>query len=196
MKTLEEWCRDTKKSNEKGALIIQNIDLLKQMKFLRIQKRKFIKWEKPATYLVYNCTENVILYLQLAKDINDKENIEEEIKHCRSNIHLLINLYQNELKNSGVTIVGIVITNSETQNLKLNCDLCSIFVVSMKVFKNLDSCKSWWKKSIGWLKLENLDQDQKTECFLSFCSKVLGLMACTKFTYLPNFTKELVSQIS
>ena len=196
MKTLEEWCRDTKKSNEKGALIIQNIDLLKQMKFLRIQKSKLIKWEKPATYLVYNSTENVILYLQLAKDINDKENIKEEIKRCRSNIHLLINLYQNELKNSGVTIVGIVITNSETKNLKLNCDLCSIFVVSMKVFKNLNSCKSWWKKSIGWLKVENVDQDQKTECFLSFCSKVLGLMACTKFTYLPNFTKELVSQIS
>ena len=196
MKTLEEWCQDTKKSNEKGALIIQNVDLLKQMEFLRIQKSKFINWEKPTNYLVYNCTENVILYLQLVKDINDKESIDKKIKRCRSNIHLLINLYQNELKNSGVTIVGIVVANTETQNLKLNCDLCSIFVVSMKTFKNLDSCKSWWKKSIRWLKVENLDQDKKTECFLSFCSKMLGLMACTKFTYLPNFTKELASQIN
>ena len=196
MKTLEEWCRDTKKSNEKGALIIQNVDLLKQMEFLRIQKSEFINSEKPTTYLVYNCTENVILYLQLAEDINDKESIDEKIKRCRLNLHLLINLYRNELKNSGVTIVGIVIVNSETQNSKLNCDLCSIFLVSMKAFKNLDSCKSWWKKSIGWLKVENLDQDKKTECFLSFCSKMLGLMACTKFTYLPNFTKELASQIN
>ena len=43
MKTLEEWCRDTKKSNEKGALIIQNVDLLKQMEFLRKRIHQFGK---------------------------------------------------------------------------------------------------------------------------------------------------------
>ena len=196
IRTLEEWCCDSKKNGKKGALIIRNIDLLRQISYFGIQKTEFIDWGKASCYLVYNYTENIILYLQLVKDINSKKNLDKEIKHCRSNIHLLINLYRKELENSGVTIVGIIITNSETGNLKLNCDLCSIFVVSMKTFENFDSCKSWWNTNSGWLKVDDLDQNQKEKCFSSFCSKMLGLVACTNCTYLPNFTKCFASQIN
>ena len=195
MRTLEEWCCDTKKNNKKGALIIQNVDLLKQMSYLGIQRKDFVDSEKTSCYLAYNCTENVILYLQLAKDVNSKENIDKEMKRCRSNIHLLVNFYRNELESSGVTVVGIIISNSETQNLKLNCDLCNIFVVSIKVFDNLDSCKFWWNENSGWLKVDDLDQNVKEKCFSSFCSKMLGLMACTNYTWLPSFTTKFASQI-
>ena len=195
IRTLEEWCYDTKESNKKGALIIKNIDLSRQMKFLGIQNREVMNWEKPASYLAYNCTENVILYLHLAKDISSKENLNKEMRRCRLDIHLLINLYRDELENSGVTIVGIVISNSETQNLKLNCDMCSIFVTSKKVFEDLDSCKIWWNEISEWLKVDDLDQTKAENGFLAFCSKILGLMACTNCSYLPNFTKNFASQI-
>ena len=195
IRTLEEWCCGNKKSNKKGALIIKNIDLSKQMKFLGIQNREVMNWEKPGSYLAYNCTENVILYLHLAKDISSKENLNKEMRRCRSDIHLLINLYRDELENSGVTIVGIVISNSETHNLKLNCDMCSIFVTTKKVFKDLDSCKIWWSEISEWLKVDELDQTKAENCFLAFCSKMLGLMACTNCSYLPNFTKNFASQI-
>ena len=196
IRTLAEWCCDTKKNHKKGALIIQNIDLSRQIDYLGIQKKEFINWGKASSYLVYNCTENVILYLQLVKDINSKKNIDKEISHCRSNIHLLINLYRNELESSGVTIVGIVVSNSDTCNLKLKCDQCSILVVSIKTFENSDLCQSWWNENSEWLKVDELDQNQKEKCFSSFCSKMLGLMACTNCTYLPNFTKRFASQIN
>ena len=195
MRTLEKWCCDTTKNNKKGALIIQNVDLLKQMSYLGIQRKGFVDSEKSSCYLVYNCTENVILYLQLAKDVDNKGNMGKEMKRCRSNIHLLVNLYRNELESSGVTIVGIIISNSETESLKLNCELCSIFLVSMKVFENLDSCKFWWNQNSGWLKVDDLDQNQKEKCFSSFCSKMIGLMACTNCTWLPSFTTKFASQI-
>ena len=195
IRTLEKWCCDNKTNHKKGALIIQNIDLSRQISYLGIEKEELINMEKASSYLVYNCTENVILYLQLVKDLNTKKNIDKEIKHCRSNIHLLINLFRNELESSGVTIVGIILSNSEICSLKLRCDECSILVASMKTFENFDLCKSWWNEHSGWLKVDELDQNQKDKCFLSFCSKMLGLMACTNCTYLPNFTKRLASQI-
>ena len=149
IRTLEEWCCDNKKSNKKGALIIKNIDLSKQMKFLGIQNREVMNWEKPGSYLAYNCTENVILYLHLAKDISSKENLNNEMRRCRSDIHLLINLCRDELENSGVKIVGIVISNSETHNLKLNCDMCSIFVTTKKYLR------IWIHVRFGGVKLVN-----------------------------------------
>ena len=81
LRTLEESSRDIKESNKKGALIIKNIDFLKQIKFLGIQNREVMNWEKPASFLGYNCTENVILYLHLAKDVSSKENLKKEIRH-------------------------------------------------------------------------------------------------------------------
>ena len=59
----------------------------------------------------------------------------------------------------------------------------------------MDSCKIWWSEISEWLKVDELDQTKAENCFLAFCSKILGLMACTNCSYLPNFTKNFASQI-
>ena len=200
MKTLEEWCHITQKENRQGALIAQGFEFLKQLKFLKGTIKNFVITENKCyqymKYLVYHCSENIILYLLKSKDGHITENLEEEMSFCLSNVRLLINLYQDELGNSGIRIVGIVISNVETQNTKLKCKFCNIFVVSVKLFENLSLFQSLWGKISKWLTIAEADLYQSNfESFALFSSKILSLMACTNCPYLPNFTKSVTSQI-
>ena len=132
-----------------------------------------------------------------SKDGYITENLEEELRFCLSNIHLLITLYQDELTNSGIVgIVGIVTSNIETQITKLKCNFCNTFVVSVKLFENLSLFQSFWGKISKWLAIAQADLYQSNiESFPLFSSKILSLMACTNCLYLPNFTKSVTSQI-
>lgn len=200
MKTLEEWCHNTQKQNRQGALIVQGFEFLKQLKFLKGTIKNFVKtgnkYNQYIKYLVYNCSKNIILFLLKSKDGHITESHEEEMRFCLLNVRLLINLYQDELTNSGIRVVGIVISNVETQNKKLKCKFCNIFVISVKLFENLSLFQSLWKKISKWLNNDEADLNQSNfESFVLFSSKILSLMACTNCPYLPNFTKSVTSQI-
>ena len=199
IKTLSSWCQITQKKNRQGALIIKNFDLLEHVKFLKISEN-IMNYQnminRSSCYLVYNSSENVILYLLKCKDENCEKNLEDEMKQCISDIHLLINLYQDELKDSGITIIGLVVTNSENHSFKLKCEFCKIFVVSMKLFENIVSFSVWWKEYSRWFEISTSDLNQSScDSFAAFCAKILSLMACTNCTFLPNFTKSISSQI-
>ena len=199
-KTLKEWCQKTQKNHSQGALIVQNFNLLKQIEFFKLPRKKITK-RKDLTnrypcYLVYNSSENVILYLRRGKDGTRKENLAEKMKHCISDIQNLINLYQDELTNSGVRIIGIVISNTENQVFNFKCKLCKLFVASIAVFENLFSFQPWWEEKYRWFEISNCYMSRSNnKSFSLFSAKMLSLMACTDCTYLPNFTKNAAYQI-
>ena len=204
MATLKEWCKATQKSHSQGALIVQNFDLSKQLKFLRIQRKSAERESiinhsiahNQSRYLAYNCSENVILYLWRGKNGKEKENLAEEIRLCVSEIHILMHLYQDDLRESGVKIIGLVISNTEIQNFNLKCELCKIFVVSVAIFENFDSFCPWWKEIDRWFNsFSSYLYQINDESFSSFSAKMLSLMACTDCSHLPNFTKSVASQI-
>ena len=199
-KTLKEWCQKTQKSHSQGALIVQNFDLSKQIKFFKLSKKNITKYKdlinRYSCYLVYNCSENVILYLWRGKDGKRKENLAQKIKLCISDIHFLINLYQDELTNSGVRIIGIVISNTENQIFNFKCEYCKVFVASIAVFENLFSFHPWWKERNRWFEISDCDMDRNNnKSFSLFSAKMLSLMACNDCTYLPNFTKNSTYQM-
>ena len=200
LKTLKEWVQDTQQGSKQGALIVQNINFLEQSKFLKTPENNFRNSKNAingsSCYLVFNHSENIIIYLRKAKDVNGKENLKEEMKLCISDIHQLIYLYQDELKESGVRIVGLVISNNQNQNVKLYCEFCYIFVVSTEIFQNLNSFQIWLEKSDTYFELSDSDLlEGNKESFSLFCQKMLSLMACSKCTHLPNFTNSVISQI-
>ena len=198
--TLKEWVQGTQHGSKQGALIVQNINLLEQMRLLKISENNFMNCKNAAgessCYLLFNYSESIIIYLRNVKDVSDKENLNEGMRLCISDIHRLMYLYQDELKNSGIRIIGLIVSNNEIKNLKLNCEFCKIFVVSSKIFENSDSFDTWLGKYDALLELSESDLFQSNqESFSSFCAKMLSLMACAKCTYLPNFTKSVASQI-
>lgn len=179
---------------------MQNFNLLKQIEFFKLPKKKITK-RKDLTnrypcYLVYNSSENVILYLRRGKNSKRKENLAEKMKHCISDIQNLTNLYQDELTNSGVRIIGIVISNTENHVFNFKCKLCKLFVASIAVFENLFSFHPWWEEKYRWSEISNCYMSRSNnKSFSLFSAKMLSLMACTDCTYLPNFTKNAAYQI-
>ena len=198
---LKKWCEVTKKKNRRGALIVQNFNLLEHFNFLNATKyisgMPRSEGKPHSIYLVYNHSKHVILYLWTAlADRKRNENLRKDIDMCRSDINLLVSLYQDELKSSGVKIVGLVITKSETQTFQLSCECCKIFVISRKIFDKLPIFLKWWEKFELWIDIPETNLSEvNPETYTKFIMKILSLMACTKCTYLPNFTKSTTSQI-
>ena len=194
MRVLKEWCLMGK------ALVVQNFNLSKHFELLKHPKCGFMSFRNKITqcscYLVYSFNENIILYLCRDKGDNTSKNLEEQMSHCMSDVLLLVNLYEDELKLSGVKIVGLVISNSETQNFKLKCELCKKFVIPLKAFQSPSTFRSWLEKFTKWFGISesNLYQQDRNS-FSLFCTKILSLMACTKCEYLPNFTANVTSQL-
>ena len=197
MKTLKEWCL---MGSLHPALLVQNVDLSKHWKLLKNRKFGFMNFkspiDRPQCYLAYNFNENVILYLCREKDNEINRNFEKLMSHCISNLHLLVNLYQDELKMSGVKIIGLVISNSELQNFQLKCKLCEMFVIPLKSFESSSTFHSWLEKFTRWFGISKSTLHQRSsKIFSLFCAKMLSLMACTKCKYLPNFTSNVTSQM-
>ena len=194
MRVLKEWCLMGK------ALVVQNFDLSKHLELLKHPKYDFMSFKnkinQSSCYLVYNFNENIILYLCRGKSDNTYRNLEEQMSYCMSDVLLLVNLYQDELKLSGVKIIGLVISNSETQNFNLKCEFCKVFVIPFKAFESPSTFRCWLEKFTKWFGISESNlyqQDSKT--FSLFCTKILSLMACTKCEYLPNFTANVTSQM-
>ena len=200
VETLKKWCAFTKSKN-KGALIVQNLNLLEQVRFLNATKYlsgMLKNQDKPySRYLVYNCSKNVILYLRTAMvDKKRNINLQKEIDMCISDITILITLYQDELQKSGVKIIGLVITKSEFKTSKLNCEFCRIFVISKNIFDNLPVFLKWWEKFELWIDIPEANLGKvNPETYKIFSMKILSLMACNRCMYLPNFTQCIASQI-
>ena len=184
----------------KHALLVQNVDLLKHWKLLKNRNCDFMNFkspiDQPQSYLAYNFNKNIILYLCREKGNEISKNFEELMSHCISNLHLLVNLYQDELKMSGVKIIGLVISNSELQNSQLKCKVCRMFVIPLKSFENSSTFHSWLEKLTRWFGISQSSvHQQNSKIFALFCAKMLSLMACTKCRYMPNFTTNVTSQM-
>ena len=197
MRTLKEWCL---MGNRQQALVVQNFDLSKHMKLLKEPNYNFMNFKnainRPSCYLVYNFNENFILYLCRCKDDQTNKNLEELMNHCVSDLLLLVNLYQDELNLSDAKIIGFVISNTETRNFKLKCELCKKFVIPFESFQSASTFHFWLEKFTRFFGMHEFSLDQQdNKIFSLFCKKFISLMACTECEYLPNFTRNVTSQI-
>ena len=197
MRTLREWCL---MGNRQQALVVQNFDLSKHMKLLKEPNYNFMNFNnainRPSCYLVYNFNENFILYLCRCKDDQTNKNLEELMNHCVSDLLLLVNLYQDELNLSDAKIIGFVISNTETRNFKLKCELCKKFVIPFESFQSASTFHFWLEKFTRFFGMHEFSLDQQdNKIFSLFCKKFISLMACTECEYLPNFTRNVTSQM-
>ena len=196
METLRKWCL---MGDGQQALVVQNFDLSKHMKFLKEPNYDFMIFKnainRPSCYLVYNFNKNFIFYLCRDKDVKTNKNLEELMSHCVSDLFLLVSLYQDELKQTGASIIGFVISNSELQNFKLKCEVCKLFVIPLKSFQSASTFYFWLEKFTSYTKNSELYYQQDNKMFSLFCTKFLSLMACTECEYLPNFTQNVTSQM-
>ena len=117
--------------------------------------------------------------------------------HCLKNIVSMVKsflfLYERKLQDSGVTIIGILIRESEEQE-SFECEFCHLFSPAYKLFEQPPRLKSWWnfvQTYEGWWKLVNPKMQNKL--FHDLPAEILCFMAMHE-KGLPSLTDEKSQQ--
>ena len=75
-----------------------------------------------------------------------KKNLEDEIDYYISDINMLLLMFRDELKNSGVIVTGLLVYQWKNLHQEINCYKCQHFIVSKEVFKSVESINNFWKE--------------------------------------------------
>ena len=150
IKTMQDWC-EIKASiyakafaHSSSSITDIYMDLF-YGKFGKLEKQrddlgvKFNIEEFPSedTIIVYNPAEKVILLIREAKD----EDVENELKLCGVELKMLMMLLWNELKESGIKLIPLVVTDK-----KVKCKECLHHLISRQVIEEIKSFNKWWEK--------------------------------------------------
>ena len=118
-------------SDNKGrGFVFKNYDIVKHLAFLEYPKVGAALTSKSIPYIAYVEQKNVIFICEVMNGSNTH--------HCLKNIVSMVKsflfLYERKLQDSGVTIIGILIRESEEQE-SFECKFCHLFSPAYKLFE-------------------------------------------------------------
>lgn len=171
--TLHKWCKNT--TTKPRMLVIRNINFDDQFEILQSEKSFSVRNtdSNVSKYFVYNFNENTILLMvkRTGQNIVEAQNI------CVSDVKSLVAIYQDILENTGVRILGVVITDETTKD---DCNFCKeLFLIPTKTVSNLELFQEWYQKvqeklSKDWDLLSYLYNKKKLEKkYETFCQRML-----------------------
>ena len=177
-------------SDNKGrGFVFKNYDIVKHLTFLDYPKVGAALTSKSIPYIAYVEQKNVIFICEVMNGSNTH--------HCLKNIVSMVKsflfLYDRKLQDSGVTIIGILIRESEEQE-SFECEFCHLFSPAYKLFEQPPRLKSWWnfvQTYEGWWKLVNPKMQNKL--FHDLAAEILCFMAMHE-KGLPSLTDEKSQQ--
>ena len=151
LETMQKWC-EMKASTYSKAFVHSSSSItdmymnLYYGKFGKLEEQrddlgvKFNIEEFPSedTIIVYNPSEKVILLIREAKD----EDVQNELKLCGVELKMLLMLLWNELKESGIKLIPLVVTDKEVK-----CKECLHHLISRQEIEQIDSFIKWWEKN-------------------------------------------------
>ena len=199
LKTMESWCSKYLEKGNINGLVVFGYTLDDHLKFLKypaniIEKYLYNKTDVDnnkfqETITVYNPQKRVIFLIRRAKD---KDNLQNEMKSSIDDILKFVFLYNDILKNSGVKLINLLVTDAKVACFGLQCEFCKHQVISMD---SLDSGESFQK----WLEEKECNfatdyKPRKNENFsFDFSSKLLGFLASFQFYKRNHFYEMLPS---
>ena len=187
--TMAIWCEKTNKFSNLKGLVIYKFSVLKYLKWLYdmedLDRYLDIKDDAPKpVVIVYNPKENVILLIRKP----NRENSEKEITYCNSDLKMFMLLFWDELKDSGIKIIPLVANASEV-NEKLNCDLCTDFVLSVAGLETPKLFETLWDKLSRHCEIVNTNEIDEIKVSVFFAT-LIGLVATDNIhNKLPTFSK-------
>ena len=193
--TMSSWCEKTNKFSNLKGLVVYKFSALKYLKWLydmeTLDRYLDIKdFPRKPAIIVYNPKENVIFLIRKA----NRENIEKEIKYCNADLKMFLLLLWDELKDSGIKIIPLV-ANTSKVNEKLNCDLCTDFVVSVAELEIPKLLETLCDKLSSHCKIVNTNEIDEIKVG-AFLATFIGLIATDNIhNKLPTFSKDPSEQM-
>ena len=193
MDTLGFLCSDSKSR----GFVFKNYDIVKHLEFLGYDKSSLIaklgklegtQMSKNISYIAYVEQKNAIF---ICEKVDKGTDIHQCLKNIATMVKYFLTLYNTEIQGSGVTIVGLLITEDEKQGKLVKCSFCRLFSPSYKDFESLTTFKDVWSSISsyeGWWDLSNpkkqnkLFNDLAAEilCFMAVCEKSLPALTDDK----------------
>ena len=165
--TMKIWCENKTSKHPKGYVLTGSTitDICLRLYYGKIDReeklddlgRLFNIEEFPGEYTitVYNPVERVILLIREAKD----KNVLNELKLCSVELKMLMMLLGNELKNSGIKVIPLVVTDEEVV-----CTPCKKHLISKVAIEQIELF-------IKWFEQKSVDYDITIRDFLNDESK-------------------------
>ena len=184
--TLKKWCCGNNNQNEgkmKG-LVICGYSLDNHLKFLKfpnsllendffISNTEELHEESDKLIIAYNPAEKVILLIRRA----NIDNLENEMKRSTNDVMKFVLLHFDVLKNSGVQVINLLVTDTEIDDGLLHCESCKHQVISMKSVESSEYFQNWWEKKNDKffisLRYQNINENFSND----FCSQLLFFLA-------------------
>ena len=173
------WCKNTNSSSSIKGLILHSFSLTKCLKLYGFTEKKLRhhlqlkKFSEKPIIVVYNPREKAILLIRKA----ESETLANDIELSFTDIKLFILLFNDELKNSGMKLIPLVVTagKSKYDSINLDCQQCLDYVLSEEELKSFESR---WKNKDGILQVKSEVKPNKGFS-KDFLAKATSLMAAT-----------------
>ena len=190
--TMDRWCRDTNTLKGIKGLVVHNFFLTKCLKLYGFTEENLRdslhikKFSEAPIILVYNPHEKALLLIRKS----ESKKLARDMALSLNDLSMFILLFNDELKESGVKLIPLVLTNGKYKsgNPQLNCEQCLNHMFSEDEFETF---KSRWKDKGSYFQSKSVGKRRKGFS-KEFLAKVTSLMAATYVYHncLPNFASK------
>ena len=204
LETLRHWCS---MSYSPLGIIIPNYNIVDHFSFYGISKSHLQKvldiksiHDNNNRLLIFNASCKVLVTIRVASETH----LKEEISHCITDINMLLLMFRDELKSSGVVVTGLVVSLGKNLHLEINCTNCQNFIVTKEEFESAGNINNFWKKykekNIFNKIKTSLPEGDKEKEFMAVTSKILPYLASYQYQvcntqYLPTLQKDVTKNI-
>ena len=193
MNTLSLLCNNIRSR----GFVFKNYNIVKHLEFLGYDKAALkaklgaAPTSKNISYFAYIEKKNVML---ICEKVSKSSNICNSLKNITSMVKYFLTLYDSEIQESGVTIIGILIRENEEQEELVECSFCHLFSPLHKFFESPATFKIWWSSIEtyeGWWNLANTKK--QNNLFDNLVAEILCFMAVQE-KGLPTLTDDKSQQ--
>ena len=184
--TMRRWCQTTQESDHVKGFVLHSF-LIKDL-YLKMyndkldglrQKLNIEDFPSTPTITVFNPKEMIFFLIR----IEENDDVETEIKLCGAELKILLLLLGDELKNTGIKVIPLVVTDKESK-----CTHCRKYLVLRQNIENFSSFMAWYEQKSVDFEITSADSFEKKKTNEIF-AKVVFCMGATKISGIfPAFT--------
>lgn len=191
MKTMKQWCNDSnQEEGEIKGIVIYGFCLDTYLKFLTFPEHIFKtnfedsgKEELKEMIIVFNPSERLIFLIRSA----NPENLANGMKLSTNDTMKFTLLFFDVLKNSGVRVINLLVTDGKLHQISLKCDACNSQVILMESLESCKSFKRWLRTKNENLSVSVLQEDTSEYFIRDFSAKLLFLITTSKISKESHF---------
>ena len=197
VKTMGEWCSKTNASCSMKGLVLHSFPVFRHLKHYGFTREvleehfKIEEFSKAPVIIVYNPQKNMILVIRNA----EKQDLSTDIKLGFYDLKMFILLFHDELKDSHLKLISLVVTDKE-HTPELKCRDCINNVLSSGNFKDLPTFEYWMNKRENYFEKKRVGT-VNVDFIKTFLAKITGTVTAT-FIYrkiIPTMTDDCSEQM-